>query len=150
MMLRPLLAACVILLAGCSQPERARDPNAGTVQVTDAVCRPSAEGRRMTVCFATLTASRADTLVSASSPLAARVALQDVPLENGMIVLQPRSGGVPLPAGQTVRLAGGGQAIVLQGLETPLVEGQTAPLTLTFATSAPVEVVARVGAEPAP
>lgn len=148
MTVRPLLAACAGLLASCSAPDRA-DPNAGTVRVTDAVCRPSAEGRRMTVCFATLTASRADTLVSASSPLAARVALQDVPLQNGMIVLQPRSGGVPLPAGQAVRLAGGTQAIVLQSLEAPLIEGQTAPLTLTFAAAPAVEVVARVGVEAA-
>ena len=89
------------------------------------------------------------TLVGASSPLAARVALQDVPLENGMIVPTPRSGGVPLPAGQPVRLAGGTQAIVLQGLDAPLAAGATAPLTRTFAAAPPVEVMARVGAEAA-
>lgn len=103
----------------------------------------------MTLCFVTLTASKPDTLVSASSPLAARVAVQDVPLQNGMLVLQPRSGGVPLPAGQAVRLAGGTQAIVLQGLEAPLVVGQTAALTLNFTGAPSVELTARVGAEPA-
>lgn len=148
-------SACLIALTAgltaCSEPGPAAPPaaQAATVQASDAVCRPSAPGRRMALCYVTLTASASDALIAAASPQSARVALHDVPFENGMVVLVPRSGPIGLPAGQTVRLAPGGQALALQGLDQPLVAGQSVTLTLTFNAASPVEVVARTEAEPA-
>ena len=150
MAFRPvLIVSAVAALAACSGEEPAAKGSSGTIQVTDAVCRPSAPGRRMALCFMTLTANRPDTLVSASSPLAGRASVQDVPYENGMMVIQPRTAALSLPAGQPVPLAPGGQTVALQGLRTPLLAGQTTAITLTFGTSSPVEVVVPVEAEPA-
>lgn len=152
MILRP---ACLLVaaagLAACSDPTPA--PAAAsrpvTVQIADGVCRPSAPGRRMALCYLTLTASAPDALVSASSPQSARVALHDVPFENGMVVLVPRSGPIGLPAGQAVRLAPGGQALALQGLDQPLTAGRAVTLDLTFNAAPPARVVARTEGEPA-
>jgi copper(I)-binding protein len=150
MTLRPCLAGLTLLVAGCSSPEPAARPaQASVVQVADAVCRPTPPGRRMTLCYLTLTASKNDALIEASSPRAGRVALHDVPFENGMVVLTPRSGPISLPAGQAVRLAPGGQALALQGVQTPMIAGQTVQITLTFNLAPAVETVARVEAEPA-
>jgi len=55
----------------------------------------------------------------------------------------------PLPAEEAVALAPGGNHLMLLGVKEPLVAGDTVALTLTFATSAPVEVTATVG-QPAP
>lgn len=137
----------LIALTACSQPDRPSRPATGVVQATDAVCRPSAPGRRMALCYVTLTASQADSLVSAAAPMAARTALHDVPIQNGMVVLQPRSQPIALPAGQPVRLAPGGQALVLQGMGAPLQAGRTVPLTLTFGATAPLEIMAPVERE---
>lgn len=150
-MSRALAIALASVLAACSQPEpeRAAGGAAPAVQVSDAVCRPNPPGRRLALCYLTMTSTTADDLIAAESPRAARVALHDVPLENGMTVLTPRSGPLGLPAGEAVRLQSGGTALALQGVERPLRPGETVPLTLTFNVAPPVETVARVEADPA-
>jgi len=150
-MSRALPVAFVGLITACSspEPEQAATGPAPAVQVSDAVCRPNPPGRRMALCYLTLTSTTADALIAAESPRAARVALHDVPVENGMTVLTPRSGPLGLPAGQAVRLQSGGAALALQGVERPLRPGETVPLTLTFNAAPPVETVARVEADPA-
>jgi len=135
-------------LAACSGPETAPAAASGVVEASEAVCRPSAPGRRMALCYVTLTSSRTDALVSAATPLAARTALHDVPIQNGMVVLQPRAAPIALPAGQAVRLAPGRQALALQGLDAPLETGTAVPLTLTFGSAPPIEITARVEDEP--
>lgn len=141
------------LVAACSddaaQGPRASAGPAAVVQATDASCRPTRPGRRMTLCSVTLTASATDALIAVESPRAARAALQDVPIENGMVVVTPRSGPLGLPAGQAVRLASGSTAIALQGVSEPITAGQGVPLTLTFNLAPPVEIVAPVADEPA-
>lgn len=143
--------ALCFLLAACSspEPERAERGPAPAVRVADAVCRPNPPGRRMALCYLALTSTTADALIAAESSRAARVALHDVPVENGMTVLTPRSGPLGLPGGETVRLRPGGTALALQGVERPLRPGETVPLTLRFNAAPPVETVARVAADPA-
>ncbi|RZJ02620.1 MAG: copper chaperone PCu(A)C [Brevundimonas sp.] len=149
-MLRPIASGLALLaLAACSSPERAPVASAGTVQATNAVCRPSAPGRRMALCYVTLTASQADSLVSATSPRAARVSLHDVPLQNSMIVLQPRSAPILLPAGEPTVLQPGGQALALQALDASAVVGETIPIVLTFSAAPSMQIAAPVLAEPA-
>ena len=63
----------------------------------------------------------------------------------GLVRGASKGEGLPLPAGQAVALAPGGNHLMLLGVQEPLVAGDTVALTLTFATSAPVEVTATVG-----
>ena len=148
-MIRLAPGLALLALAACSSPDRAPSASAGTVQASNAVCRPSAPGRRMALCYVTLTASKADSLVSATSPRAARVSLHDVPLQNSMIVLQPRSAPIPLAAGQPTVLQPGGQALALQALDASATIGETIPITLTFGAAPPIQIAAPVLAEPA-
>lgn len=147
--LSPLLA--IALVAACSEPRtpQAASGPAPSVQAAEASCRPSQPGRRMTLCAVTLTSTTDDALIAIESPRAARAALQDTPIENGMVVVTPRSGPLALPAGRPVRLTSGGTSITLQGVAEPVLAGQTIPLTLTFNAAPPVEIVAAVAAEPA-
>lgn len=52
--------------------------------------------------------------------------------------------GIDVPAGQMVTLKPGGYHIMLTGLTQPLKEGQTFPLTLTFAKAGSQDVVVTV------
>lgn len=143
----PLFAALPLLaLAACGQPApSATSEAAGPVVVTGAICRPTPTGRQVTGCYLTLTAPAADTLVSVASPASALAQVHEMRMESNMMMMRELEDGLPLPAGQAVALAPGGNHIMLMGVTEPLKTGDTVPLTLTFATAAPVEVTATVG-----
>lgn len=65
--------------------------------------------------------------------------------EGGMMSMAPVA-SIPVPAGGRVALEPGGYHVMLLDLATPLTVGADVPITLTFAGSAPVEVVAVVRA----
>ena len=62
----PILAAALLTLAACS-PDGSGSGSGGdaTVEVANAVCRPTPTGRQMTGCYLTLTAAADDRLASA-------------------------------------------------------------------------------------
>ena len=64
--------------------------------------------------------------------------------ENGMMKMAELTAGLPLPAGQAVALAPGGNHLMLIGLTTPLVAGETVPLTFQFASAPTITVQAQV------
>jgi copper(I)-binding protein len=144
----PLLALALLSLAACS-PGGAGSGEPSTVQVSDAVCRPTPVGRQMTGCYLTLTSATADRLVSVASPDANLVQIHESRIESGMMMMSELREGLPLPAGETVALAPGGNHLMLMGVKEPLVAGDTVALTLTFEVSSPIEVTATVG-QPAP
>lgn len=142
-----ILAAVSVVLAACSaQPET---PSLAVVEATDALCRPTPNGRDVTACYITLTASQADRLVSVSTPLAATAEVHEMKTEGGIMQMGALIGGLPLPAGDAVSLAPGGNHIMLTGVKTPLAAGDAVALTLTFEKAAPLGVQANVG-QPAP
>jgi copper(I)-binding protein len=140
----PILAAALLTLTACS-PSGPGAGDAATVQVAGAVCRPTPVGRQMTGCYLTLTAATANRLVSVTSPAANLVQIHESRIESGMMMMNELKEGLPLPAGETVALAPGGNHLMLLGVEEPLVAGDTVALTLTFESSSPVEVTATVG-----
>jgi copper(I)-binding protein len=145
-----LAVLSTLTLAACGQPASSgKSEAAGPVVVTGAICRPTPTGRQVTGCYLTLTAPAADTLVSISSPVAALAQIHEMRMESNMMMMRELEAGLPLPAGEAVALAPGGNHIMLMGVTEPLKTGDTVPLTLTFATAAPVEVTATVGQPPA-
>lgn len=145
----PLAAFALLALTACSPGGGAGSGETATVQAANAICRPTPNGRQMTGCYLTLTAASADRLLSATSPRANIVQIHESRIESGMMMMGELRDGLPLPAGQAVALEPGGHHLMLLGVKEPLVAGDTVTLTLTFTTSAPVEVTATVG-QPAP
>ena len=141
----PILAAALLTMTACSPSGSYDGSETPPVQVAGAVCRPTPTGRQMTGCYLTLTAPAADRLVSAASPAANIVQIHESRIESGMMMMRELREGLPLPAGRAVALAPGGNHLMLLGVQEPLVAGDTVALTLTFATSGPVEVTATVG-----
>lgn len=140
----PLFAFALLALTACG-PSGSGSDEAATVQVSGAICRPTPVGRQMTGCYLTLTAAADDRLASAASPAANLVQIHESRVESNMMMMRELREGLPLPAGQAVALAPGGAHLMLLGVKQPLVAGDTVALTLTFATSAPLEVIASVG-----
>ena len=140
----PILAAALLALTACS-PNASGSGAAASVQVSGAICRPTPVGRQTTGCYLTLTASAADTLMSVASPAANIGQIHESRIESNMMMMRELREGLPLPAGEAVALAPGGNHVMLLGVKEPLVAGGTVALVLTFANSDPVEVTATVG-----
>jgi len=130
----------LLVLAACS---RGAAPPAA-VEVADAVCRPALAGRDATSCSAALTASRDDRLVSLASPNARDIQAHEMSTEGGMMRMREMTEGLRLPAGQSVRLAPGGDHLMVIGATVPLTDGGVLPVTLTFENAPPQKVMFRI------
>ena len=143
--MRPILLALACLgLAAC------QNTTVPSVEVSDAVCRPTPNGRDLTGCYLTLTASTEDRLVAVSTSAATEAQIHAVSTEGGVMAMEEMPDGMPLRANDPDELAPGGDHIMLLGVTTPLKPGDTVDLVLTFERSAPVTVTAPVGTPPLP
>lgn len=150
MKIKLALAAAALSLAACDPSEPAKAPAAQTptataaVSATDAWCRPSPNGAKAGGCYVTLTAATDDKLTDGSTPRAGSLQVHEMKTENGMMKMAELTAGLPLPAGQAVALAPGGNHLMLIGLTAPLVDGETVPLTFQFASAPTITVQAQV------
>ena len=145
---RLILPAALLILAGCSQPAEPEAP--ATVQIADATCRPTLNGRDVTGCYVTLTASRDDRLVSIGAPLAGMAQVHEMKIEDGMMKMAELKDGLPLPAGEAVQLKPGGNHMMLMGLKQPLIAGEQVSITLTFEHAQPMGIRAIIAQPPMP
>lgn len=89
-----------------------------------------------------------DTLVSASSPVAAKIEVHETSIADGIAKMRRLDGGLPIAAGATVKLEPAGMHLMLFGLSRPLKLEERIPLTLEFQKRGKVEV--KVNIETAP
>jgi copper(I)-binding protein len=94
----------------------------------------SAEAGGMTGAFAEISNHTANdvTLVGGSSASAMMVEVHEVVMIDGEMKMQAKEGGILIKAGETVTLEPGGMHVMLMGLKTPLLGGETVELTLDF------------------
>jgi periplasmic copper chaperone A len=81
----------------------------------------------------------ADTLLGASTPLAAKVEMHSMDMTGGTMRMRPLK-NMPVPVGSLVEFRSGGNHLMLVGLKRPLVAGQVVPLTLRFQKAGAVRV----------
>jgi periplasmic copper chaperone A len=71
-------------------------------------------------------------LVSATSPVSAKVEFHSMSMEGNIMRMREIKGGIPIPPGGSVNFVPGGMHIMLVGLTQRLAPGSAIPLTLTF------------------
>lgn len=103
----------------------------------------TAEGQANGAVFMKIYSTSKDRLVGAKSPLAKTVELHTHVME-GDVMSMRRVDSIDLPNYGTTILQPGGDHIMLIGLTSPLVAGQTVPLTLIFEEHGTVEVLANI------
>ena len=81
--------------------------------------------------YLTIQSPTPDRLLSVSTPVAKKAELHTMSMEGMVMKMRPLA-DLDIPAGQPVTLKPGGQHVMLLGLDAPLREGQSFPLTLTF------------------
>jgi copper(I)-binding protein len=111
----------------------------GDVKITNAWARAMPGGAQTAAIYVTLESADGDRLTGAATPAAQKAELHSMTMDGGVMKMR-QVDGVDLPAGQAVSLKPGGYHIMLTGLAKPLAEGQSVPLTLTFAKAGTREV----------
>jgi periplasmic copper chaperone A len=128
----------LFLTAGAAEAQ-----GGGSVQAKNAWARATPGGTQTAAAYVTLEAADGDRLTGASTPVAKEAQLHNMTMDNGVMKMR-QIDAIDLPAGQAISLKPGGYHIMLTGLNQPLKEGQTFPLTLTFAKAGAQTVTARV------
>ena len=104
--------------------------------------------------FLTLTNKGAedDRLVSVTSPIARESQIHEMGMENDVMKMRQLVDGLLIPAGETVTLAPGGYHLMFMGLNAPIAEGDSVPVTLTFekAGTITIDLIAAGSAADAP
>ena len=113
------------------------------LEVTNAWARATPAKAESGVAFLTIRTSTPDRLVSVASPVAKKAELHTMEMAGMVMKMRPLA-GLDIPAGQPVTLKPGGEHIMLMGLNGPLREGQSFPLTLTFEKAGAREVTVAV------
>ena len=85
-----------------------------------------------------------DRLTGGSSPISDRVEIHQHVHENGIMKMQPVTGGLEIGGGELITFQPGGLHLMLIGLKKPLVEGESFPLTLQFELVGEIEIVVNI------
>ncbi len=130
------------LLASCN--------TAPDAAVTDASVRlPAVKGNPGAAYFTLHGGEKDRTLVKITSPVVGNAEMHDMKTENGMAMMVPIEGGLPVPKGATISFQSGGKHVMLYNIKPDLKAGDTINLTFEFADgskeTAPAKAIAAGG-----
>jgi periplasmic copper chaperone A len=115
-----------------------------TVKVEGAWARPTVQGQAAGGGFLKITGgAAADKLVAASASVSKTVELHTMVME-GDVMRMREIGAIEVPAGKTVELKPGGLHVMFIGIDKPLKNGDSFPLTLRFEKAGEVKVEMKV------
>jgi copper(I)-binding protein len=115
----------------------------GQLEISNAWARATPAKAENGIAYLTIRSPTPDRLVSVSSPAAKKAELNTMEMSKMVMKMRPIA-GLDIPAGQPVTLKPSGDHIMLLGLNGPLREGQSFPLTLTFEKAGAREVTVAV------
>lgn len=133
-----LLGVCAILWA-CSNGARA------PIEVRDAWSPVAPPGAGAAAVYLEVKAGETDTLLGASTPVAAQAEMHATLQAQGMMQMRPIE-RLEIRAGESIKFEPAGKHFMLTGLRQPLAADSQFPLTLRFAKAGAVTVAVRVGA----
>lgn len=111
------------------------------ISLHDPWARTGTSGDNSAAYVAVKNANATDTLVAASSDVAASVELHTVISEDGIMKMRPVEGGIEIPGMGLQMLQPGSYHIMLIGLNNDLKSGDTFAVTLTFANAGDITVI---------
>jgi len=144
-MKRHLLAAGALALSGIAAAS-AHSYLQNGISILHPWARPTAEAAKTGAVYLSLSnrGDAADTLVSASTPVADKAEIHEHVEENGVLKMRAVPGGLKLAPGASAEFKPGGLHVMLFGLKQRLEEGTSFPLTLIFDKAGPVPLEVRV------
>jgi len=148
-MMRKLVAAAIAtaLVAG---PALAHEVKAGSLTLQDLRVKASLKGVNTTAGYVTVVnpGAKPDRLMSATCECGAKVTLHRMWMDHGVMRMRTADKGLEIPAHGELKLAPGGDHLMLTGLKAPLEDKGKVTLTLTFAHAGKVTTFFHVTADP--
>jgi copper(I)-binding protein len=140
------LFAAFIAIAGITGLAAAHEQKLGDLILHHGWARATPAGAKTGAGYVKIenTGDTPDQLLSVSSDIAAMTEIHQMTMENDMMKMGP-AGAIDIPAHGVVELKPHGLHIMMMGLKKPLVEGDTFPVTLTFAKAGKVDLQIVVG-----
>ncbi|MGO9006901.1 MAG: copper chaperone PCu(A)C [Beijerinckiaceae bacterium] len=145
----------MVAAAALAQERSVTEHGATPVVVDHPWARATPGGALTGAVYMTITnaADSSDRLTGATSPVADRVQIHEMKVENGIMHMRELPNGLTVPANGSVTLKPGSYHGMLTGLKGPLKKGEHIPLTLTFekagtlSVSVPVLAMGAMSAE---
>ena len=130
-----------LALALSVSPSFAQSIKVGELTIENAWARATPKGAEVGAGYLTIRndGGVADRLTGVSCDFAT-VQMHEMKMTNGVMEMRERADGVEIPARATVKFAPGGNHLMFVGLKAPLVKGETAKATLTFAHAGSITV----------
>lgn len=134
--------ALLALAAICSGPASAQQVKIGDLVLDHAWARATPGGAKVGGGYLIIENKGAtpDKLIGGSSPVAAKVEVHEMAMNNGVMTMRPVENGLSIPPGQSITLAPGGYHLMLMDLKGPLKKGDKVPVTLAFEKAGEVKV----------
>lgn len=146
-MLTSLMGAALALSTLAAPAALAHDYKVGDLAIKHPWSRETAPRAKTGAGYVTIVngGAQADRLIGGSTPVAERLEIHSVSMDNNIMRMRHQKDGVEVPAGGTLELKPGGYHIMLIGLKAPLKAGEAVPATLEFARAGKVDVTFTVG-----
>jgi copper(I)-binding protein len=143
-----LVVAFVAAAVGACSPAPTPKSGTGGIVVADAWTMATPPGAAVAAGYMKIQnqASAPVRLVGGLSPVAQSVEVHNMTMDGGVMQMRPVDGGLEIPANSAVELKPGGLHLMLIGLQRPLAEGESVPVTLTFDDGTRVDAVLAVRA----
>jgi hypothetical protein len=136
------LSAAILCYCVATAPAQAAEVKAGDLVITQAWSRATPGGAKVGGGYLTIEnkGSTPDRLIGGSADVAGKVEVHEMAVNNGVMTMRPLDKGLTIEPGQTVKLAPGGQHLMLLDLKNPLKAGEKLPITLDFEKAGKVKV----------
>jgi periplasmic copper chaperone A len=137
-----LSVAVVALSALATAVATTQEYKANSIEVDQPWSTATPRGADVAAGYLTIknTGTQPDRLTGASSPVAGKVEVHEMTMENGIMRMRPLSSGLEIKPGQTVELKPNSFHLMLENLKEPIQQGRPFKATLTFAKAGSVDV----------
>jgi periplasmic copper chaperone A len=139
--------SCALLSFATGTPVWAETYTVGSIEIANPWARATPKGASVGGGYMTITnkGSEPDRLLGGSSPVAAKLEVHQMSMNNGTMTMRPVPGGLEIKPGQTVVFNPDSFHIMIMGLKQPLSQGEHVKATLDFAKAWKVEIEYVVG-----
>jgi copper(I)-binding protein len=145
-------AVAALFAALIAAPAAAEEVKAGNLVITQAWSRATPNGAKIGSGYFTVENKGAspDRLIGVTADIAGKVEVHEMATKDGVMTMRPVEKGLTIDAGKTVKLAPGGNHLMMFDLKSPLKQGDTVPVTLEFEKAGKAKISLDVQALGAP
>jgi periplasmic copper chaperone A len=135
-----LFAVSLVILFACMA--NARDYKAGAIEVDSPWSRAIPKGASVAAGYMTIRNNGAtpDRLVSASTPVAGKVEIHEMTMDDGVMKMRPVAGGLEIAPGATVELKPSSFHLMIMNVKRPIEKGKPFAASLTFEKAGTIDV----------